>query len=92
MKHTPGPWDCKVFNNGAYIIADGPVDELSSCIIASRNEHPDPPTGRANARLIAAAPELLDALVYMRRTMYSDTSEESIKADEAIAKATGEEV
>jgi len=31
-------------------------------------------------------------LIYMRRTMYSDTSEESIKADAAIAKALGKVV
>lgn len=60
--HTPGPWQSKIFDNGAYIIADGPIDELSSCIIASRNAHPDPPTGKANAALIADAPLLLEAL------------------------------
>jgi Lar family restriction alleviation protein len=38
----------------------------------------------------AFAPELLKALVFMRRTMYSDTSEESIMADAVIKKATGQ--
>lgn len=45
----------------------------------------------ANARLIAAAPDLLAALVYMRRTMYSDQSEESVMADAAIRKALEQE-
>lgn len=73
--HTPGPWQSKIFEDGAYIIADGPVDELSSCIIASRNGHPDPPTGKANAALIAAAPELLAACQYLMQCVSEGTTQ-----------------
>ena len=50
----------------------------------------DDAISEANARLIAAAPELLEACVAMRRTMYSADSEESRLADKAIRKAIGE--
>ena len=92
--HTPGPWDVKVYDDGAYIIADGPVDDLSSCIIASRNAHPEPTTGKANARLIAAAPELLKACELVSAWMigkcagpYSDSMLLEV-VDNAIRKAT----
>lgn len=42
-----------------------------------------------DAKLFMAAPDLLAALVKMRKTKYSETSEESVMADAAIAKATG---
>lgn len=50
----------------------------------------DDSISEANARLIAAAPELLEACRAMRRTMYSAESEESRMADAAIQKACGE--
>ena len=98
MKHTPGPWYGKVFENGAYIIADGPVDDLSSCVIASRNAHPDPATGKANGRLIKAAPELLEALRAIVKHQdvaggpLAKLSTTRVIAARAIAKATGEEI
>lgn len=51
--------ECKTFDDGAFIIADGPVDELSSCIIAARNASPTPELSCAYARLFTAAPKLL---------------------------------
>lgn len=64
VKHTPGPWKVSnQFNNS--------IHEDKSCAI--QRDHPDDPQAyviaeicgdvdehRANARLIAAAPELLD--------------------------------
>lgn len=55
-------WEGKIFEDGSFIIADGPVDDLTSCVVASRNAHPEPEVGRANARLLLAAPKLLEAL------------------------------
>ena len=49
----------KTFGGGAFIIADGPVDKLSSCIIAARNASPTPELSCAYARLFTAAPKLL---------------------------------
>lgn len=58
--HTPGPWIAK----GATIWADRPgrdsagIPVVASCLVAGH----DDPRNEANARLIAAAPELLAEL------------------------------
>jgi hypothetical protein len=94
--HTPGPW--KRYEGYGVdfrrpVITDAIPDRDGKCVancicyVATTNGDWD-----ANAKLIAAAPDLLEALIYMRRTMYSDASEESIKADAAIAKALGKVV
>ena len=60
MKHTPGPWsvekgDPECGNYGWYVCHPDTVDEESAiCNLSVEAE--------ANARLIAAAPELLEAL------------------------------
>lgn len=60
-KHTPGPWsvndrrDSGVMNNGVYVMAD-------RNFVRVFNEWGDDEMQLANARLIAAAPELLEAL------------------------------
>lgn len=61
QSYTPGPWD--------YWSGYNPVDELEAqittedgdIVIASYNRQI--PEGEANAKLLAAAPELLEALV-----------------------------
>ncbi len=90
--HTPGPWHVKVFDDGAFMLAAGPVDDLTSCIIATREAHPEPAEGRANARLIAAAPDLLEACeMLLMLSLPIDVSGESMvaKARAAVAKARG---
>lgn len=63
-EHTPGPWYVGVHGErGKY--ADGgqvwvPHGAISHCVVASANFHL--PNKDANARLIAAAPDLLKAL------------------------------
>ncbi|MFA6509963.1 MAG: hypothetical protein WCV62_05860 [Candidatus Peribacteraceae bacterium] len=63
MPHTPGPW-IVVDNVGEFAI-DSPVESnngdesIEVCMISHQDEDPQV---RANARLIAAAPELLEAL------------------------------
>ena len=54
-KHTPGPWDVDEGDFGIYQI------ETSDQIAEVFSHHP-PEELEANARLIAAAPELLGAL------------------------------
>ena len=54
-KHTPGPWDMDEGDYGIYQI------ETSDQIAEVFSHHPDEEL-KANARLIAAAPELLEAL------------------------------
>ncbi len=102
--HTPGPW--KVGNGD--IFADGnetsDFDDIVICAIGQSgggrsHEYAvvkaHKPEGRANARLIAAAPELLEALKEIRRVgddkmaFASEWAAAVAKADAAISKAEG---
>ena len=63
-KHTPGPWGCLVLSNGA--IAVSPQSDKTKRI-ATVHLHMEGAEGSigsspCNARLIAAAPEMLNAL------------------------------
>ena len=78
--HTPGPWE-----------ANGEIVYFGRAGGISLHKAPSP---EANARLIAAAPDLLEALLLMVKTMRSPptgpnmTHEFDIgRADRAIAKA-----
>lgn len=78
VKHTPGPWHVA---NGCQI--RGAKDQIAKAWMMRNGE------GLANARLIAAAPELLNALEAI--TEAYDTSLPEYKvARAAIAKARGE--
>lgn len=90
-KHTAGPWECVKRSHGAMLVrseASG-VNGYLAEIYSSRPSERD-----ANARLIAAAPELLDALIQIadagdqEQSMYLDPHIDMARA--AIAKATGE--
>jgi hypothetical protein len=94
-KHTPGPWRHS-YDRGYFVEPLGRDQIGRVCTIqAPRNSE----TGLADARLIAAAPELLDALVSLGGTCFCDVgvgdprmSDHSVpckKARAAIAKATG---
>ena len=90
MKHTAGPWIVEA--QGIY--ANGGNKRVAT---AMSHEHEiDWPTTTANARLIAAAPELLEALrkfALKHRCTYGldgAWDEEITMAENAIAKATGE--
>lgn len=90
MKHTPGPWkagywgDVVVDSFGVFIASlRAPKDEMS--YEAERD---------ANARLIAAAPELLDLLKRINWAFYVDGTTKAVKQVMAetkgiIAKAEG---
>ncbi|MED5026604.1 hypothetical protein [Pseudomonas aeruginosa] len=92
QSYTPGPWD--------YWSGYNPVDELEAqittedgdIVIASYNRQI--PEGEANAKLLAAAPELLEALQDLDALRGPfPPSDEAIeaawrKASAAIAKAT----
>jgi hypothetical protein len=92
-KHTPGPWEI----HGEAIL--GPHVGLSRkliCYVSSHREKPAPEVNTANARLIAAAPELLGALQvcadYIGDTYgaagYATMPSAGRRALAAIAKAT----
>ena len=89
-EHTRDPW---------YIIVDDQTDEYN--VMALNNVdyeyhyavcHCYGPNDLMNARLIAAAPELLDALediIFARETDYMGTERAYDKAKKIIAKAKG---
>jgi hypothetical protein len=93
-KHTPGPW----LAVGAQVeIEDDSVPDICTCDPqVMRQSHLDwhPRTVEANARLIAAAPDLLEALegtaALLEALGYAaDTSLTVGAARAAIAKAKG---
>ena len=88
-KHTPGPWKTSYTNLSVVIAENGAVVARASKLNGLVNL-------QANARLIAAAPELLEALRPFAETdltteLVSDTfGFDVLRARAAIAKATGE--
>ena len=83
MKHTPGPWSL-IFINGKPLVSD-------ICLIYSHEKFAEYADG--NAHLIAAAPDLLDALQGMVAGYGHDFHTGSVALDKAIAaiaKAKGE--
>lgn len=78
---TPGPWDVSFGRNDAAIHAGGTIAMIDDVM-----------TGwRANAALIAAAPDLLEALqeAVNKGYMWDNDPKLWSKARAAIAKATG---
>lgn len=105
MSHTPGPWALgqKPHEQGTMIDIDavGMRQHGAIAVAVWRMEQEErSPDMEANAHLIAAAPELLEALIamerekpdYMTRNNLGDPSEETTNrmARAAIAKAKGE--
>lgn len=87
--HTPGPWEVKATT---YPIADTGDHDTQFDIRANGKAfayvHDGDETAEANARLIAAAPELLEALQELC-SFDLLTQDKWDKARAAIAKATG---
>lgn len=92
--HTPGPWfldDAQPGDRFRYVMA-GKGDAFGYICRISTNGNANP---EADARLIAAAPELLEALIAITTARCDGMDPTPIneayeKADAAIAKATGE--
>lgn len=102
-KHTPGPWEVAenddefecvdIFDMGLMAIIDDlgdPVAHVESWVDDGDDKHEE---AMANARLIAAAPDLLSACEMMLDQLKCDYLEPDGErwsyALEAIAKATG---
>jgi hypothetical protein len=83
-KHTPGPWATYVNTNNDVTIRKMFPDGQECCEIASCK------SGFTNARLIAAAPELLEALQFVMSAHGEQLSTAFAMAQDAITKATGE--
>ena len=108
LKHTPGEWKADIEDDGLQLILITAGDE----VIAEVHGDPRPVSdtedcteeGIANGKLIAAAPDLLDALITVRNwislspiTRGLSTREQLAEAfdlartiNAAIAKATGQ--
>lgn len=85
-EHTPGPWKVREDYAGAQSV-------VSADAFLARVGPPNTEQAEANARLIAAAPELLEALQGLLAAVEQGTLPGSGKAQDAaraaIAKATG---
>lgn len=79
-KHTPGPWHCYQPKDSPRQITDG---EMRICTMTNRSQE------IANARLIAAAPELLEALKYIEGRLPERDTKSIGCARAAIDKALG---
>ena len=88
-KHTPGPW--KKFSNKDGDIVDI-IDADGNVICVFETPDWGANNSEYDAHLIAAAPELLEALEFMmdKCTLYGRADAAREKADLAIAKAYGE--
>lgn len=67
-KHTPAPWTVEEYGDDdapALVIHRGQT-ENRICFMATPGSHGDPAMIEADARLIAAAPDLLAALIDIR--------------------------
>lgn len=89
-KFTPGPWKFGkelTAHSGEWLISYDAGDRGQGIAIAETRAA----TGSelSNARLIAAAPELLAVLMQIQRMGYTDWGDK-VMVDEVIAKATGE--
>lgn len=86
-KTTPGPWSALRRQSDYEIIADGPKGQLEIATVHHEAEYGLLPMA-GNAALIAAAPDLLEALKGVLRVADRKTSEFDA-ARAAIAKAEG---
>ena len=90
MSHTPGPWNLHTYEgysevNHLEINANGAFGTI--CSLSDSNG-----SSKANASLISAAPEMLEALQNLLPMWESGIDEPWItKAREAIIKATGQD-
>lgn len=91
-EHTPGPW----LYDGCVQIVEAERPHMRICFLPS--DHDEYASSKANARLIAAAPDLLEALIAISDQLerIGDTRPHKDgqfidDARAAIAKATGDE-
>ena len=88
--HTPGPWAIEAAPNGyTYIRAE---HRAEIALVGSENMLADDSSAASNAMLIAAAPDLLEALRDLVEAVEDPEASSLMRlnaARDAIAKATG---
>ena len=82
MSHTPGPWTVEKGNNALTILAKNYYGVARTYGTGEED--------KANARLIAAAPDMLAALKEADEIILKTTGKRSFAVEIAIAKAIGE--
>jgi len=87
-KHTPGPWEIKRHPDSCYKYISAPEHLALAQVVWCVEEEDRSPACEANAYLIAAAPDLLEALEIALDCAGDAWWAE--KAESAIAKAKGE--
>ena len=100
MSHTPGPWKVeRADSDGANVVAIAQVAWCGTNGSWSKNEHQfiSAKEAKANAHLIAAAPDLLEALIAAETVLTFEHGGEPLNtrnalflARAAIAKAKGD--
>lgn len=91
-KHTPGPWRVGISKHTVYQVA---APELRIALCSDLEEKGGREAEKANARLIAAAPDLLEALRLQRCSQCTPSEPDEDVCDAcrarraAIAKAEG---
>ena len=70
MKPTPGPWSVREISDRVYVALDSDMAMLAEVLPTPTHDR-----RRANARLMAAAPELLQAVQELLLTVTHLTSE-----------------
>ena len=91
-EHTPGPWEIEDHYHFSYRWISGPEHSQLAQVVWCMEDEDRSPECEANAHLIAAAPDLLEAL----EALVLDESKEYIPtrlwdaARAAIAKAKGQ--
>jgi hypothetical protein len=88
-QHTPGPWFVQPSFLTIYAMSDGYVG-LTCALASVLRDQPGVAAAKANARLIAAAPDLLaalDALLALHIAHHNNPAHVAARA--AIAKARG---
>lgn len=100
-QHTPGPWHIKTSASGNYFVYSDSACKSDDRIAGINYCYPNTDIASANARLIAACPDLLAALQAIDQRLREcsrfpitaseayDTFYQDIVSD-AIKKATGE--
>ena len=102
-KHTPGPWVVRTIDQSLATVEtqDGEYIICNAAQLRGDDWKTEHAERKANARLIAAAPELLDALQSIAECCNEDRTARDYASRQteirgiaraAIAKATGEEV
>jgi hypothetical protein len=87
MNYTPGPWEVSKDKERSNLII---MPELSVSGIGQKYVAVGGGNIEANAKLISAAPELLEALIEIIKYSFLEAREENM-AKKAIAKATNTE-